>query len=395
MRKLTAFVMHDDYTTIAVYRQADGSESYENTGYLGELFEPGGLYGLAEVLQDIFPAVPQVEEVEAVGGAVPDSAELVPDVEMLGDDGDPGDRILPEDMVSSGDPIEDEDLTEDIFDLCEGKTFSATDGEVYAAYFVQAGRNPSNPYGSRDSYAGIAPTFQCRLDGDCDTCHQRFGQVPDLWGVLEHDTPCRRVWERHPISWEDSTVRTISAFFQVIAVLPRRIREGQFKVFRGRDGKLRTVQMKDRPNVIVRWGDLNERGEFIPGVENPDTGERLERISVMPAWALYNIRTGEPFNYEEPAKPVRLNTEFRRRVLAEAVARNPALWQRIEQPRHLGIRWWRVIKDGDKWIVEAVLSQGKDVIVLNPGMNSPLARFALQAISWREIEEELVGLSRR
>lgn len=357
MKRLTAFIMQDDYTSFAIYRQVDGSFVYENLGHMGELYEPGGFYGLRDLLRGLFPSAPQVEELETACGAVADvdeSADLVPDVEMLGSDGDPGDRILPEELVSSGDPILDEALAEDVFDLGEGQEFPPLDRGIYTVYFVQAERNATNPYGSRDSFAGIAPVFECRRRSDCRSCYTKYGQVPESSGVLEFDTPCRAAWERHPISWEGAQVRSLPAFFQVIATLPRRLREGHFKAFRGRDGRLHTVQMKDRPYVVVRWGDLDEDGNFVPGVEDPDTGERVERISVMPAWALYNIRTGEKFKYEEPTAPVRLNTAFRQKILDEAVRRQPDIWQRALHPRRLGIKWWRVVKDGDGYVVVSI-----------------------------------------
>ena len=86
MKRLTAFIMQDNYTSLAIYRQVDGSFVYENLGHMGELYEPGGFYGLRDLLRGLFPSAPQVEELETACGAVADvdeSADLVPDVEML------------------------------------------------------------------------------------------------------------------------------------------------------------------------------------------------------------------------------------------------------------------------------------------------------------------------
>ncbi len=395
---IIAFVLTDDYNALAISRQEGGGLEIEDCGYMGEHFmaQDPRLEGLGELLRELFPSTPALEE-EPVAGAISE-AELMPDLEMLGGDGDPGDRILPEELVSTGDPVEDEGLVEDVLDLYREQDagFPSIDGEVYAAYFVDAMRNSRNPYGSRNRFAGVSPEFTCARR-NCENCRAKAGLVLDVLGSeIEFDTPCRRAWERHPVAWDDSHITSLPAFFQVVAVLPRWARN-TWKNIRTRYGRVTRIQMKDAPYVVVRWGDLDDEGRFVPGIVDERTGERRDRYSIMPAWALYNVRTGERFKYQEPTVPVQLNRPFRARVFREVRRRWPDYWKRIIQPRQVGIRWWRVDETTDGYLVRLALNDKRVLTyrilhdLSGAGAATPYSTFATQAVMWRLVEKEMAG----
>ena len=361
---LKAFILTDDYTAILFDDQ--GEETV-----IGRL-----LPGLQEVIAEEFgQAVPEVDKVvdevadEPIEACLIDEDidfEGVADLELLGEDGDPGDRILPEEFIRSGDPVEDEGLTPlDAEELIPTGVLSqvAAPQDLYVAYFVNIQRSAENPWGSRDSFAGI-----------------------------------------DAIAAAGSSLRSLPYFFQVVAVLPRQPR-GEFRNFIGRDGRVHTVQMKDRPYVVVRAGDIDENGNFVPGIVDEETSERRERYFVIAAWSLYNIRTGERFQYTEPTAPVRLNEEFRRRVFQVCCERYPHLFQKVLHPRkHLGVKYWRVEVptegDGEAYVsfrfwdgryTREVVQVSGSQPVLPAAPISQLRLFALQAVAWRLVEQELAG----
>lgn len=425
---MIAFHVTDDFTMLAVYRQEDGRRKWESWGRM-ELRAP-------EVVPVVDPTDPALEEVieEELGAVEPQLAELTeadyvvseelgeasPDLEMLGEGGDPGDRILPEELVHSGDPVEDEGLAEDVFDLREGGELAPVVDGVFVAYHVVTHRNYRNPYGSRHSFAGVTVEFVCgrcrgnkKGDVPCAACADGHGVVDPLDGAFQFATPCWHAWERHPVSWEDAQVRSLPAFFQVVAVLPRRPR-GTWKNIETRDGRVVRVQEKDAPHVVVRWGDLGEEGRFVPGWLDERTGERVERYSIMPAWALYNVKTGERFKYEEPTQPVRLNRAFRARVLRELMTRYPQWWKRVIHPRKdLGAAWWKADVQEEQVTVRLAYPDGRvstvavpvmggrvvdPLEVPNVGETNPFPAghyqerlFALQVATWRLVERELAG----
>lgn len=353
--------------------------------------------GLPEILAGLGAAVPDVGNPEAVVGALNDEAlELglepgcVPELTDLGD-GEPGDNILPLDMVTTGDSVQDEGLDPDVVDLDIRGELPSIDGRVYTAYFTQLARNHRNPYGSRDgsSFAGVRNEYVRPFPGP-----DAIVQLPSGSWVHEGQS-----------AYEDARI-TSPGFFWVVAVLPRLPRP-TWKNIRTRAGRVVRVQMKDAPRVVVRWlGD-----DFEPGLVDDATGERRERYSVLPAWALVDIATGEPFVYDEAQAlraPLRLNTAFRRRVLASV---NAAAWYwqgGVLRPAAVGVLHWKVtLLDPPYQVgapvatVDILTSQHQHVkttvMLAKPGelavtsqLSHRLQRFVLQAVSWKAAERRLL-----
>lgn len=444
---LIAFTTTDNYTMVAVYRQEDGRRKWEAWGRMElrapevvDLADPTLQEVIEEELGAVEPQLAELTEADYVVASEEELGESSPDLEMLGEDGDPGDRILPEEMVRSGDPVEDEGLAEDIADLeRSGELMPVVDG-VFVAYHVVTHRNHRNPYGSRHSFAGVTVEFKCgraekaaepcrrckEAPGrvrcpylgkgatvPCVACAEEHGVVDPLDGAVQFATPCWVAWERHPVTWEDAKVVSLPAFFQVVAVLPRWPRP-TWRNIRTRDGRVVRVQEKDAPHVVVRWGDLDEEGNFVPGWLDERTGERVERYSILPAWALYNVKTGERFRYEEPSQPVRLNRRFRAQVLKEVTARYPQWWKRVIHPRKdLGAAWWKADVEDERVTVRFAYPDGRVCTVVVPvidgravdplevpnvGETNPFPAghyqerlFALQVATWRLVERELAA----
>lgn len=230
-----------------------------------------------EVLEVIRPSTAAALEEEPVPGAMDDS---VPDLEMT--DGDPGDRILPVEKVMHSDPFEAEGIDAidagDVVIPIPLTAFKEPDREVIARalddvwvlYMIAAARTESNPYGSNSLWAGLPD--------------------PDMGDAA---------LERHPYTWDDSVLASPALFFRVVEVFPRRLK-GDTTTFVGRDGRIHTVPRKEPLMVVVRGGELDETGAFVPGVPDPETGERREVLRVVNSRGLYSLTTGERFPQIEP-----------------------------------------------------------------------------------------------
>jgi hypothetical protein len=387
--ELVAVSVLDDGSLQLVYRRP--REFAADEVIRPEQFEYHYPYeGLREVLTALGRPTPAVGDPDAVLGAQdeldPEMDGLVPDLTFL--DGDPGDNILPEDMVATGDPVVGEGLDADVEDLDLRVNLPSLDGRVYTAYFTRLARNARNPYGSRDgaSFAGVR------------TEYIRSAPGPDAVAKL----PSGAWIHEGQSAYEDATITSIG-FFWVVAVLPRLARNS-WKNIRTRGGRVVRVQMKEPPRVIVRWLD----GDFQPGFLDPETGERRERYSVLPAWALVDIATGEPFTYDEAQAlkaPLRLNAAFRRRVLGSL---DTTAWYWQGGPisaRQAGVLYWKVSFGDDAVAVVDLLTTDRRHLkvkvfrddsarlAVSSTLPSLLARFVLQVASWKAAEARVLAAS--
>lgn len=387
--ELVAVSVLDDGSLQLTYRHPGGFATDE--AICPEQFEYHYPYeGLREILTALGCPTPAVGDPDAVLGARDELDleidSLVPDLTFL--DGDPGDNILPEEMVTTGDPVIDEGLDVDVEDLDLSTFLPSVDGRVYVAYFTRLARNARNPYGSRDgaSFAGVRAEY--------------IRSTPGLDAVAKLSSGA---WVHEGQSaYEDATITSIG-FFWVVAVLPRLTRN-TWKNIRTRGGRVIRVQMKEPPRVIVRWLD----GDFQPGLLDPETGERRERYSVLPAWALVDIDTGESFVYDEAQAikaPLRLNTAFRRRVLSSL---DTTAWYWQGGPvsaRQAGVLYWKVSFSDDAVAVVDLLTTDRrhlkvkvfrddsTQLAVSSTLPSLLTRFVLQVVSWKAAEAWMLAVS--
>lgn len=126
--------------------------------------------------------------------------------------------------------------------LVDGETIldlPSIDNAVYIAYFTMSPPNPEFPY-SRKSWAGVN-------------------------------------------SLEDGILYS-PGVYHVCQLMPRYLKPGSFRNFRTQRGKIIRIQVKDDPVVITRALD-------------PNTLLPTDKYFLMPAWSLFDARTGLRFPY--------------------------------------------------------------------------------------------------
>jgi hypothetical protein len=320
---------------------------------------------------------------EVLGGLTEQTPELTIN-------GNPGDHLLPENMVVSVDPVESENLSANIIDLgiLPRIDLPSVDGNIWTAYFTNlAIQGVQNPYGSADGekFSGVRNEYPTRSITS-----------NTLWNDKNEPVKVKGLFINEGQSaFKDAQVSSLG-FFWVVAVLPRRLRN-VYKNIMTRNG-VRRIQMKDAPHVIVRWLD--------------DEFQSTDKYSVMPVWALMNVKTGEKFYYTENRaikRPINLRREFRSAVF-ERINKAAWYWQdNFVNPKQAGLLYWKVrlvenssdktvavvnIKTRDRVCAIAVRQVAPDLITVPPlfkeKFGEKLTAFVLQAVSWKRTEHLLL-----